>query len=112
MHNPVIDVKLHHLFRYPNEWDPRQNGKTKVAILREGYNSKRIFGNLRVLLSTCPETPQWFRTGFEEGNPDSTNIHPTLIQVVRKGKGNRRFNNKEWVPNIQLQFLFALRENR
>ena len=112
MDNPTIDVKPHHLFRYPSEWDPRQNGKTKGGYLEGRIQLPKDSGNLRVLLSTYPETPHQFRTGFEEENPNSTNIHPTLIQVVRKGNGNRRFNNKEWVPNIQLQFLFALRENR
>jgi len=101
MDNPTIDVKPHHLFRYPSEWDPRQNGKTKGGYLEGRIQLPKDSGNLRVLLSTYPETPHQFRTGFEKENPNSTNIHPTLIHVVRKGKGNRRFNDKEPVPNIQ-----------
>merc|ERR1712110_1039933 len=38
-------------------------------------------------------------TGFK---PESERqIHPTLIHVVRKGRGNRRYNEKEPVPGIQ-----------
>ena len=33
--------------------------------------------------------------------PDLPLIHPTLLHVVRKGKGNRRYNEKEPVPSIQ-----------
>lgn len=28
-----IEVKQHHLFRYPSEWDPRESGKTKGGYL-------------------------------------------------------------------------------
>ena len=100
MANITIDVKPHHLFRYPSEWDPRQSGKTKSGYLERRVQLPRNAVNLRVLLSTHPETPHQFKESFEEENSDSANIHPTLIHVVRKGKGNRRFNDKEPVPNI------------
>jgi len=100
MSNITIDVKPHHLFRYPSEWDPRQNGKTKGGYLEGKIQLPRDVGNLRVLISTHPETPHQFKEAQIEENPNSLGIHPTLIHVVRKGKGNRRFNDKEPVPNI------------
>merc|ERR1712227_66320 len=51
-----IDIKPHHLFRYPSEWDPRQNGKTKGGYL-EGKIYLPRGRNLRVVLSTHPEQP-------------------------------------------------------
>jgi len=96
-----IDVKPHHLFRYPSEWDPRQNGKTKGGYLEGKIQLPRDAGNLRVVISTHPETPHQFKEANIEETPSSAGIHPTLIHVVRKGKGNRRFNDKEPVPNIQ-----------
>jgi len=95
-----IDVKPHHLFRYPSEWDPRQNGKTKGGYLEGKIQLPRDSGNLRVLLSTHPETPHQFQEALVDEDPDCLGVHPTLIHVVRKGKGNRRFNDKEPVPNI------------
>lgn len=95
----TIEVKPHHLFRYPSEWDPRQNGKTKGGYLEGQIKLPRTGGNLRVLLSTYPDVPH--------SSPDhnltqaESEIHPTLLHVVRKGNGNRRYNSKEPVPSIQ-----------
>jgi len=94
-----IDVKPHHLFRYPSEWDPRQNGKTKGGYLEGQIRLPDTGGNLRVLLSTFPDV-QHSSTNFPISQAESE-IHPTLLHVVRKGSGNRRFNSKEPVPNIQ-----------
>jgi len=101
MSNIRIEVKPHHLFRYPSEWDPRQNGKTKGGYLEGKIQLPQDAGNLRVVISTHPETPHQFKEANIEESPNSVGIHPTLIHVVRKGKGNRRFNDKEPVPNIQ-----------
>jgi len=49
-----IEVKPHHLFRYPSEWDPRQNGKTKGGYLEGQIRLPDTGGNFRVLLSTYP----------------------------------------------------------
>ena len=99
--NPIgIEIKPHHLFRYPSEWDPRQIGKTKGGYLEGKILLPKDRGNLKILLSTYPESPHKFRDGFEVDHPEAADIHPTLIHVVRKGKGNRRFNEKEPVPNI------------
>ena len=93
-----IDIKPHHLFRYPSEWDPRQNGKTKGGYL-EGKIHLPRGRNLRVVLSTQPEHPHTIaETPLSESERQ---IHPTLIHVVRKGRGNRRYNEKEPVPGIQ-----------
>ena len=100
-----IEIKPHHLFRYPSEWDPRENGKTKGGYLEGCICLPKEAGDLRILLSTYPETPHQTK--------EARNIHPTLIHVVRKGKGNRRFNEKEPVPNINhWQQEFVIRDKR
>jgi len=93
-----IEVKPHHLFRYPSEWDPRQNGKTKGGYLEGQIRLPDTGGNFRVLLSTYPDTPH--SPPNLQLAKSETEIHPTLLHVVRKGQGNRRYNNKEPVPNI------------
>ena len=40
-----IDVKQHHLFRYPSEWDPRESGKTKGGYLEGRIQLPKV--NLR-----------------------------------------------------------------
>jgi len=93
-----IEVKPHHLFRYPSEWDPRQNGKTKGGYLEGQIKLPRTGGNMRVLLSTYPEVPH--SSENQDLTQAESEIHPTLLHVVRKGNGNRRFNFKEPVPSI------------
>jgi len=94
-----IEVKPHHLFRYPSEWDPRQNGKTKGGYLEGQIRLPDTGGNFRILLSTYPDVPHSF--GNLNLSQTESEIHPTLLHVVRKGSGNRRYNGKEPVPNIQ-----------
>ena len=109
---PVISISMkpHHLFRYPSEWDPRQNGKTKGGYLEGSIHLPRG-RNLRVVLSTHPEQPHNIPdTPLSESERQ---IHPTLIHVVRKGRGNRRNNEKEPVPSIQhWQQEFVIRERK
>jgi len=93
-----IEVKPHHLFRYPSEWDPRQNGKTKGGYLEGQIRLPDTGGNFRVLLSTYPDIPH--SSGNLQLSQLESEIHPTLLHVVRKGNGNRRYNGKEPVPNI------------
>jgi len=93
-----IEVKPHHLFRYPSEWDPRQNGKTKGGYLEGHIRLPDNGGHFRVLLSTYPDTPH--SSPNLHLSKSETEIHPTLLHVVRKGQGNRRYNSKEPVPNI------------
>ena len=103
-----IEVKPHHLFRYPSEWNPQKNGKTKGGYLEGKINLPRE-KNLRIVLSTHPEYPHNFpETLLSESEKK---IHPTLIHVVRKGKGNRRCNEKEAIPSIQhWQQEFVIRD--
>ena len=86
---PVISISMkpHHLFRYPSEWDPRQNGKTKGGYLEGKIQLPKTSRNLRVLLSTHPEVKHKF-PDVELSEADRE-IHPTLLHVVRKGRGNR-----------------------
>merc|ERR1719410_3273428 len=86
---PVISISMkpHHLFRYPSEWDPRQNGKTKGGYLEGKIQLPKTSRNLRVLLSTHPEVKHKF-PNVELSEADRE-IHPTLLHVVRKGPGNR-----------------------
>jgi len=93
-----IEVKPHHLFRYPSEWDPRQNGKTKGGYLEGQIQLPQTGGNLKVLLSTYPDVPH--SSPNHNLSQAETEIHPTLLHVVRKGNGNRRYNYKEPVPSI------------
>jgi len=94
-----IDVKPHHLFRYPSEWDPRQNGKTKGGYLEGQIRLPQTGANLKVLLSTYPDVTH-SSPNIQISQAESE-IHPTLLHVVRKGSGNRRYNCKEPVPSIQ-----------
>lgn len=93
-----IEVKPHHLFRYPSEWDPRQNGKTKGGYLEGQIKLPRTGGNMKILLSTYPDVPH--SSPDHQLSKSEAEIHPTLLHVVRKGNGNRRFNSKEPVPSI------------
>jgi len=53
---------------------------------------------MRVLLSTYPEVPH--TSTNQDLTQAESEIHPTLLHVVRKGNGNRRYNFKEPVPSI------------
>jgi hypothetical protein len=92
-----IEVKSNHLFRYPSEWDPRHQGRTKGGYLEGTVHLPKNVGNLRIILSTYSDSPHQLGSGFE----NLMNVHPTLIHVVRKGPGNRRLNDREPVPNLQ-----------
>merc|ERR1712227_431441 len=98
---PVISIEMkpHHLFRYPSEWDPRQNGKTKGGYLEGKIILPKTSRNLKLLISTYPENKHNFKN-VKVCHSKEEEIHPTLIHVVRKGRGNRRYNEKEPVPNI------------
>ena len=54
---------------------------------------------MRVLLSTYPDVPH--ASANHNLSQAESEIHPTLLHVVRKGNGNRRYNFKEPVPSIQ-----------
>ena len=97
MMDSLIEIRPQHLFRYPSEWDPRQQGRTKGGYLEGVLHLPKDVGDLRVCLSTYGDNP----CPLIDGPGGSVNVHPTLIHVVRKGLGNRRLNAKEPVPNLQ-----------
>ena len=92
-------MKPNHLFRYASEWDPREPGHTKGGYLEGKLILPRDHGDLRVVFSTVADTPLNLDPEVTRKFPDSAEIHPTLLYVVRKGKGNRRMNEREPVPN-------------
>ena len=47
-----IEVKQHHLFRYPSEWDPRESGKTKGGYLE---------GKIQLPKVSFLKKRQWFK---------------------------------------------------
>jgi len=53
---------------------------------------------MKVLLSTYPDVPH--SSPNHQLSQTEAEIHPTLLHVVRKGNGNRRYNSKEPVPSI------------
>ena len=100
-----ISVRPDHLFRYPSEWDPRQAGQTKGGYLQGHLQLPRVAAPLRLLLSTSPAEPP--------AAPHLAGAHPALLHVVRKGRGNRRDQDKEPVPNkLHWQQEFLVRGGR
>jgi len=97
--NDLIQIKPTHLFRYASEWDPREPGHTKGGYLEGKLNLPKNCGNLKVVLSTVANTPLSLDPELEKLYPQLKEIHPALLYVVRKGKGNRRMNDREPVPN-------------
>jgi len=95
----LLDLKPNHLFRYASEWDPREPGHTKGGYLEGRLNLPTNLGDLRVVFSTVADTPLNLGQDIIQRYPESPEIHPTLLYVVRKGKGNRRMNEREPVPN-------------
>jgi len=95
----LLDIKPNHLFRYASEWDPREPGHTKGGYLEGKLYLPQGVGNLKVVFSTVADTPLNLDPEITRRYPESTEIHPTLLYVVRKGKGNRRMNEREPVPN-------------
>ena len=51
-----VDIKSHHLFCYPSEWDPRQTGKTKGGYLEGNIELPQDFLDpMRMVMSTYPD---------------------------------------------------------
>ena len=97
-----LSITSHHLFRYPSEWDPRQTDKTKGGYPEGSLKLPKNFqGDLRIMISTFPGHNVEEGVGSEmvERHPEVMSVHPTMIHVVRKGKGNRRLLHKEPVPS-------------
>ena len=118
-----VSVTPHHLFRYPSEWDPREGlaGQGKRSNTKGGYLEGKlelppeVLGEeVLVRLTTVPAySPEdETRVRLEVGE-EYLHIHPTVIGVIRKGRGMRRDKSKEPVPNIQhyRQEFLIKREN-
>ena len=95
----LLDIKPTHLFRYASEWDPREAGHTKGGYLEGRLALPTDQGNLKVVFSTVADFPLNIDPEISRKFPECTEIHPTLLYVVRKGKGNRRMTEREPVPN-------------
>ena len=101
----MVDIdlkKLSFLQRYPSEWDPRDQGKTKG-----GYIEGMILGVPQdastMVLQTVPDkkyaTMMVSDAQLTKFEPELvSSIHPLLLHVVRMGKG-KRDNELEPVPN-------------
>merc|ERR1711988_1226247 len=103
----MVDIdlkKLSFLQRYPSEWDPRDQGKTKG-----GYIEGMILGVPQaartMVLQTVPDmkyaTMMVCDVQLTKFEPELvSSIHPLLLHVVRMGKG-KRDNELEPVPNLK-----------
>lgn len=56
-------------------------------------------GNLRIVLSTVSDKPLALDPQLTDKHPDIDMVHPTILFVVRKGRGNKRMTERETVPN-------------
>ena len=128
-----VDVKQDHLFRYPSEWDPRETGKTKGGYLEGRIQLPKVnllknyFKKQKHLVSgqipTADDDLHLPRIGPTEPSSERhpPDHHPRGRDQhhhgqchhrgqVRKGKGNRRDQDKEPVPNSghwQQEFLVS-----
>eukprot|EP00092_Neocalanus_flemingeri_P004366 GFUD01004696.1.p1 GENE.GFUD01004696.1~~GFUD01004696.1.p1 ORF type:complete len:733 (+),score=113.15 GFUD01004696.1:104-2302(+) len=93
-----IDIKPDHHFRYAREWDPRLPAHTKGGYLEGKIQLPKDMGNLRVVLSTVPATPLILDEDIIRRHPRCQEVHPTILFVVRIGRG-KRMQEKEPVPN-------------
>ena len=121
--NPVgsfqFEVSSQHLFRYASEWDPRAPGHTKVqrqrlqlntdipllCYIQGGYLQGNIqlprdVGDLRLVFSTVADRPMAIDEELCRQYPGLETVHPTILFIIRKGKGNRYF----WLEEINLYF--------
>jgi len=96
----MIDIKPDHHFRYAREWDPRLPAHTKGGYLEGKIQLPRNSGDLRVVLTTVPASPLMLEEDVVTKHPTSVEVHPTILFVVRMGKG-KRMQEKEPVPNAQ-----------
>merc|ERR1711953_969405 len=97
--NFQFDVSSQHLFRYASEWDPRAPGHTKGGYLQGQLHLPKHAGDLRIVLSTVADKPMVLEEEIRRTHPDLENVHPTILFIIRKVKGNRRMTDKETIPN-------------
>ena len=100
-HQVKVNLEPTHLFRYPAEWDPRQEGKTKGGylngIIELPKNIKRPYK--LTLMTLVDEDDKNDSEEFAES--DLGEAHPTMLHLVCKNENNRRVSEDECVPNAQ-----------
>ena len=69
--------------------DPREPGHTKGGYLQGRLKLPKNQGDLRVVLSTVSDKPLKLDDETREQHPDLDLVHPTILFVVRKGRGNK-----------------------
>ena len=89
---PVTKAKF--LFNWPLAQGGYLEGSLELPVLPGSLSPP----NLRVLLSTVADCPLRLEPGLAAQFPGLEQVHPTLLYLVRKGKG-RRMIEKEAVPN-------------
>ena len=105
-----IQINPHHLFRYPSEWDPRDDGKTKGGYLEGFIQLPEDSDDLRVVLSTHPALSDDADCVYKK-YPEYSNVHPTILHLIRKKEGGTRLREKEPVSNIkQWQMELLIKE--
>ena len=73
-----------HRIRYPSEWDPRGHAKTKGGYLEGEITLPKHNGLMKMIIKTFPA-----EGGEEMDKARFYGIHPTLVHVVRIGRGKR-----------------------
>ena len=94
MYEVGVDINPHHLFRYPSEWDPRDDGKTKGGYLEGEIQLPPNYDNLRVILSTHPVKSDADDSVYKK-YPQYSQVHPTILHLIRKSDVGNRAREKE-----------------
>ena len=68
---------------------PRSFVDVQGGYLQGRLKLLRDAGNLRVVLTTVAEAPLPLDPALVERWPGLDQVHPTILFVVRKGRGNR-----------------------
>ena len=98
------------MFRYPSEWDPRDDGKTKGGYLEGFIQLPEDSDDLRVVLSTHPALSDDADCVYKK-YPEYSYVHPTILHLIRKKEGGTRLREKEPVSNIkQWQMELLIKE--
>ena len=93
-----VNIEPHLLFRYPSEWDPRDDGKTKGGYLEGSLQLPKDRKDLKLILSTHPDSSS--EESIYKTYPEYSHIHPTILHLIRKGVGGKRAREKEPTSNI------------
>ena len=94
----LVEIKPETHIRYASEWDPRRPAHTKGGYLQGKIQLPKNMGDLKVVLSTVAAKPLVLDKDIIQKHPESQEVHPAIIYVVRMGKG-KRIQEKEPVPN-------------